>query len=76
MLQNEKIDKFTGPVRQIDGEGVSMKRCVSVPSAVRLFYGAGCVKKRTVDGTDTQWMHGKYSVSESDAFDAQQRFYV
>ena len=35
-----------------------MKRCVSVPSAVRLFYGAGCVKKRTADGTDTQRMHG------------------
>ena len=50
-----------------------MKRCVSVPSAVRLFYGTGCVKKRTADGTDTQRMHGntlkKNSVSESDAFD-------
>ena len=50
-------------------------RCVSVPSEVRLFYGAGCVKKRTADGTDTQRMHGntlkKNSGSESYPFAAQ-----
>ena len=45
-------------------------------SAVHLFNGEGCVKKQTADGADTQQMSGitqnKNSVSEIDAFDAQQ----
>ena len=74
-MQNEKIDKFTGPVRQIDGYGVSMKHCVSVPSAVRLFNGTGCVKNGLqVERIPNGYMKNpkKNCVGESDAFDAQQ----